>query len=502
MISLTVEGQTSAEFLANLQATAGGLAGAPGTSGNPGTPGVTTDYFPTDPTVAPFPSPGNSTMTVLNGVIGGEPYLKDANGAIYQFVKGPVAAGVGWEATINGALIGTGAGASPPAAPEPVFQMIVRNGGVYFQTSNGQGWGYSKSGLVKGWSIVSLPAETGGSPQPLPTMPPDPPATSPIPGSGDVILAGPSQTFKTLAAAVAAAVAGDTITLDAGAVFAESVELTVPLLINGQGKVANPGSATASFSGGAIIDGSTFTTYALGKGGLVLGAGCIIRGCEVRGFGLKESTTGGTAGIRTTDTAAKNVVIDNCYVHDNQDGVSEGGTPNISDWTITNSLFANNGIGDGLSHNIYVEGVRLTMSGVTSIVKAQGPDTTRITGSAGGGHALKTRSNALAISGTNYFYASDAAPIDIPDGTTQPFSIAAGTTIAKAAVDANHGVLDYCAESVNNGAAGGTVIAVFDALCARPFVNINGGKVDFTGSTLGTGVAMTAVGAGTVVALP
>ncbi len=38
------------------------------------------DYFPSDPGLAPFPSPENSQQLVLSGAVTGEPYLKDSSG--------------------------------------------------------------------------------------------------------------------------------------------------------------------------------------------------------------------------------------------------------------------------------------------------------------------------------------------------------------------------------------------------------------------------------------
>jgi hypothetical protein len=522
-ISISVDAPTSAEIAA-LQAAANGLAGnsvSPGPTPTPTPTPTPVDYFPADPGSAPFPSPDNSSSQILNGAVSGAPYLRSKNGAIYSWALNasgtPVALPapanaptfVGYQLNINGSPITE---ATSPPIPQPISQMLTRNGGVYFATQNGQGYGFAPNDLTNGWSITALPAEnTGGTPA-LPAMLADPVPSTPAPGSTGVVhLVGPSQAavaggFVTLAAAVAGAKPGDTLQLDVGAVFEESVEITIPLEINGQGTVANPGTVTASFSGGAIVDGSTFTTYALGKGGLVPSVDCIFKGLEVRGFGLTDASAQGTAGIRPTGTAGCTVTIDNCYVHDCEDGLSSGAS--LEDWVITDSLFENCGLGDGFTHNIYVgtnNAVHVSLSGVTSIMPTATPMTSgsfpRATGSAYGGLAFQTRGRALSISGTNYFAAADGQPISIPDGTTEPFTIAAGTTIVKGTTDSNHDVFTYAVSAtVPNGAAGGTFSGTISASCPSPFVDVGQGTVNFSGATF-VGTKPTNAGAGTATGL-
>lgn len=61
---------------------------------------------------------------------------------------------------------------------------------------------------------------------------------------------------------------------------------------------------------------------------------------------------GSMAGIRTENGWPASLVVDDCYFHDNDNGIlgpEAGGS-----LTLTNSLFDHNGAGDGFSHNIYI----------------------------------------------------------------------------------------------------------------------------------------------------
>ncbi len=59
------------------------------------------------------------------------------------------------------------------------------------------------------------------------------------------------------------------------------------------------------------------------------------------------------AGIRQE---GENLTVKHCYFHDNEDGILAGDNAN-SDIFIENSEFANNGYGDGYSHNMYINHV-------------------------------------------------------------------------------------------------------------------------------------------------
>ena len=54
---------------------------------------ATVNYFPSNPALAPFPSPENSQQLVLSGAVSGAPYLKDNLGKVHTLIiQGGVAA--------------------------------------------------------------------------------------------------------------------------------------------------------------------------------------------------------------------------------------------------------------------------------------------------------------------------------------------------------------------------------------------------------------------------
>jgi hypothetical protein len=77
-------------------------------------------------------------------------------------------------------------------------------------------------------------------------------------------------------------------------------------------------------------------------------------------FSGAKVADGNGAGIRYQ---GGNLTINDCYFHDNQDGLLAASNPSGS-ITINNSEFAHNGTGDGFTHNLYVNKVgTLTING-------------------------------------------------------------------------------------------------------------------------------------------
>lgn len=472
-------------------------------------------------------SPEDSVISIVNGKPAvplqaanydpkaiGNPAVTDVDGVRFAFVVDhngnavmlppPSETKYGYETGFAFSANGT-----PPI--NGAYQMIIRQGRLYYMgtwagRSRAEGWyEYGASGFQK------LPPALDRAPSTKPgagQMPADPPKASVAPGSSDrVILCGPSQAkvaggVTTLKAAIADAKPGDTIKLDRGARFNESVAIPVPVIIDGRGRVANPGLKNASFSGGAVIDGSGIADprgYAHELGGLVPLTDCIIRGCEVRNFGLQEKLPAGTAGIRAGATG--HITIDNCYVHDCQMGLFSGGF--TVDWLIRDTLLLNCGLGSaavtpggGVTHNIYLgDAVRVRVENVTSICPAGNTKSSlRATGYMGGGHALKVRAAETIVVG-GYFGAPDASPIDIPDGSAEACFVY-GATIRKGAGDINSNVFSYGEESQKRGTAGAIVVATLDVRCRAPFFQIGSNcLVDFTGSDAG-GVSFHVIGGG------
>lgn len=439
-----------------------------------------TNVFPADPQSAPFPSPDNATITCLNGVIGStgvyppgtNPYLRDAQGAIWSFqlVNGqPVLSnnttqlsydpGHDYYFTINGQLAFA------------ATQLLVREGQVFWTIGNGK-WAQAGSldSPAAGVTIINgpppawtMPPVSGTAAPPSPSVPPMPPFPVPssvAPGSsGNILLAGSGTAFPTLTAAVAAAKPGDTIRAVSG-VYRESVLIDKPLVIDGQDPTKT------------ILDGSTFTNYARSKGGFVPIADCIIKNFHITGFGMQESVSQLTSGIRP-DSGCGYLTVSGCLIDNCQDGIGAGSVPLV--FNAIGLLVSGCGLGDGQSHNVYLS---------TSTVQATFQNCTMI--NPNGGHALKSRAASTIVMGGTYA-ASDASVIEFPDGTTKPFLID-GVAINKSPADANHLVIGYAVESSNNGAVGGAVVnSTINAFCQSPSILTKGGNIIFSNTQVNGG---------------
>lgn len=146
---------------------------------------------------------------------------------------------------------------------------------------------------------------------------------------------GPAQTYKTLAAGVAAAAAGDRLLLDAGTYTDDTALVNKPLTIEGTGA-------------GAVL--SITKPIANGKGILVAGAGLTVRNITFQGAQVAD---GNGAGIRLE---AGDLTVENATFINNQDGLLANPSPSAI-VTITKSTFSGNGKGDGRTHGIYVNEV-------------------------------------------------------------------------------------------------------------------------------------------------
>lgn len=437
------------------------LAWMTGTPPSGGAPGGTTDFFPADPALASFPSPENSQIMVLDGVVGGRPYLKDKSGAVHQ-VHADTAGKIQYFK--NGQMFAV-------YPDENVGQCLVRQGEVYMQITSGIWKHVEPNGTM--YNATLPPAWTttipGGG---LPALP-DLPTPSPIaPGSsGTVINVGPTRTIKTLSLAFTAAKPGDTIRLDPGQIYTDTPPAwTMPLLIDLGGCTFNANGKTA--------------TLARGKGLLVPAADSIIQNGTITGVAMDQTSGQLTSAIRP-DAGCGYLTIKNIKATNNQCAVGHGGFPCVIALDTCdisgNGLKANSG---SLTHDLYVgqECRRLTLTNV-------------IANGSNEAHAIKYRGPELIVNGGT-FASAPGKPFDIPNGSTVPFKIM-GATIIKNAADADHGILAYGEEGATNGAIGGSITdGAIVANCPNPSIITAGGTITVT-STL-SGNKITASGGGTV----
>ena len=147
-----------------------------------------------------------------------------------------------------------------------------------------------------------------------------------------ILTVGPAETFGTLSAAIAASQDGDVIDVQAGTYTNDFATINTKITIEGVNGIAHL-VATVPVPNG--------------KGILVTNTDVTLRNLEISGATVADNNG---AGVRYQ---GGNLIIENCYIHDNQDGLLANSDPTGS-ITINNSEFSHNGAGDGFTHNIYV----------------------------------------------------------------------------------------------------------------------------------------------------
>ena len=236
---------------------------------------------------------------------------------------------------------------------------------------------------------------------------------------------GPGKTYAKPCAAIAAAQAGDVIEVDAAGSY------------DGDNCSWSTDNLTVRGVGGrARIDaGKNIANVSAGKGIFVISA----PNATIENFELVGAVAGASAngsGIRHQGT---NLVVRNCYFHDDEDGIL--GSPAV-DGTgtvlIEATELANNGHGDGLSHNLYLGPyAKFTIHNSYSH-------------GAKVGHLLKSRAlendilyNRLTDEGGT----TASYEINLPNAG---LSFVIGNLIEQSAASGNPAIIDYASEPAGN----------------------------------------------------
>jgi len=164
-----------------------------------------------------------------------------------------------------------------------------------------------------------------------PTTPSIPSDTGPLTDPG-ILDATTHVTYATVSAAISGSNAGDLIEIPAGTYVADFPKIRHDLTLEAVGGLAHLETPGQPLNGQGI---------------LVTDANVTVDGLELSGATVPDNNG---AGIREESGS---LTVLNSYIHDNQDGILTSGVLAGATLTIDHSEFADNGAGDGKTHNLY-----------------------------------------------------------------------------------------------------------------------------------------------------
>lgn len=192
-------------------------------------------------------------------------------------------------------------------------------------------------------------------------------------------------------------------------------------------------------AGGTIID-ATGLPVAFGKAILVPTiSGAIIEDLVLTGAAGPDNNA---AAVRQQGDGI-DFTMRRCEIHHCQDGVLTF----AANVTFEDCYFHDNGAGDGLSHEIYINGNSDTTAVLTNVRSVCG---------AGATHPLKSRAGTTTVAGGSFTGSTDptgnigGSVIDIPDGGSVGIT---DTALIMGQGAAQHELLGYAKESMKNGVA-------------------------------------------------
>jgi len=283
-------------------------------------------------------------------------------------------------------------------------------------------------------------------------------ASTSLPARAATLTVGPGKMYAAPCAAIAAAADGDTIEIDATGSYAGDV-CAIPknrLTLRGVGGRPRIDAAGRNFGGKGIW--------------VISGNDTTVENIEFSGATVPDQNG---AGIRQE---GQNLTVRSCYFHDNENGILSGGSPTTA-ILIEYSEFANNGFGDGFSHNMYIG--------------HEGRFTLRYSYSHGAkvGHLVKSRAaeNYILYNRISGEDGSASYEIDLPNAGT---SYIIGNLVQQGPSTQNATFVTYGVEGatpqnpgrtlfvvnntfVNDRTAGGTFISVGGAITTPAFIANN-----------------------------
>lgn len=238
------------------------------------------------------------------------------------------------------------------------------------------------------------------------------------PAYGATRSVGPGKTYATPSLAAAAAQSGDIIAIDAGTYTDNTATWSASnLTIRSVGGTAHMRWLTGQIPNGKAI-------------WVITGANTTIENIEFSG--AKVSDANG-AGIRQEGAG---LTLRSCYFHDNENGI----LTSAGDWDILieYSEFANNGYGDGYTHNLYIGNIRKFTFQHSYSHHAKV------------GHNLKSRAKENQILYNRIMdeaSGNSSYTLDFPNGGT---TYVIGNLIQQGPLTDNSGIMSYAAEGGSN----------------------------------------------------
>jgi hypothetical protein len=230
---------------------------------------------------------------------------------------------------------------------------------------------------------------------------------------------GPTQSYNNPSEVVSLVNVGDTVEIDAGVYLGDfCIWNTDELYIKGVGGFAHLDATGVNIPNSKaiwVINGDDF----------------VIEHIEFSGAAVFDKNG---AGIRMQGT---NLTIRHCYFHDNENGILAGDNQ-FSDILIEHSQFGNNGYGDGLSHNMYI-------NHINSFTLQYSYSHHAIVG-----HTVKSRAHNNYILYNRIMDENDGNSsflVDIPNGGT---SFIIGNLIHQGEYATNGNVISYGNEGLSN----------------------------------------------------
>ena len=283
-----------------------------------------------------------------------------------------------------------------------------------------------------------------------------------------VLTVGTGQQYTRLSAAIAASHDGDVIKVKAGTYSNDSAIIRTKVSIEGVGGQVNLVSTAPIANRKAILVTNNDVTL------------------NNINFSGAKVADGNGAGIRYQ---AGNLTINNCYFHDNQEGLLAADNASGS-ITVNNSEFAHNGTGDGKTHNLYVGKIaKLTINNSyfhDAVV----------------GHEIKSRAASTTIQNSRIFEGpagTASYSVDLPNGGK---AVLNNNIIEQGPKSQNPAIIHFGGEGTPYAGSTltishNTIINDLDRGISRALLNNTSTVPKFTGNTL-WGLTSTQIATGPV----